>query len=101
MTQGNGKPHLYRVIVSEMTKANVKALHLQAFHKGRGAEFVAAFRQIIDELRTRPLEFGEPLYRLPALKLVVRQGVVGFLIVDYGVHESEQLVFISGFKLLA
>src|SRR5208283_193021 len=41
-----------------------------------------------------PLTFGEPHYRLPALKLLVRQAVVSPLVVDFAVHEDRLLVFI-------
>jgi hypothetical protein len=87
--------------MSGLTKANVKKLHLQAFQNGRGQDFVASLRKIIEQLRTNPLDFGEPLYRLPTLQLAVRQGVIDPIIVNYGVHEEKDLVFIRGFKLLS
>jgi hypothetical protein len=97
----NGEPVVYQVIMSEQTKATLKQLHRQAFARGTGQQFLDALRQIIMHLRNDPLTFGEPLYRLPMLKLAVRQGMIDPLIVDYGVHEDQQLVFLSGFKVLS
>jgi len=53
-----------------------------------------------DRLRTDPLVFGEPLFRLPALELFIRQGAVAPLVVNYGVHEERRLVFIRGFNVM-
>jgi hypothetical protein len=100
-TQGNGqRPLAYQVRWSEQTKILLKQQHLEAAQAGKGHRFIAALRQITERLRTDPLVFGEPQYRLPALKLLVRQAVVGPLVVDYAVHDEKPLVFIRGFKLL-
>jgi hypothetical protein len=45
--------------------------------------------------------FGEALYSLPALKLEVRQAVVAPIVVDFAVHNEQQVVFIRGFKVLS
>jgi len=98
---GNGQSAPYRVSMSQQTKAVLKQLHGQAAQTGTGHEFLAALRQILEHLRSAPLTFGEPHYRLPALQLLVRQGVVSPLVVDYAVHEDRPLVFIRGFKVLS
>jgi hypothetical protein len=87
--------------MSIQTKADVKQLHRQAILAGAGQQFLAAFQQIVDRLRKDPLTFGEPLYRLPVLKLAVRKAVLSPLVVDYAVHEEQPLVFIRGFKILS
>jgi hypothetical protein len=46
------------------------------------------------------LNFGEPLYRLPALQLVVCHAVLDVLVIDFAVHEERRLVFIRGFKAM-
>lgn len=68
---------------------------------GVGAAFVAAFRGIVERLRTDPLVFGEPSYRLPALQLQVRRGAISPLLVDYAVHEEQHLVFVQVFKVMS
>lgn len=100
-SRGNGQRRVYDVKHSEQTKATLKGLHRQAVQAGWGQEFVAALRHVAERLRNDPFDFGEPLFRLPALKLIVRQAVVGRLAVDYAVHEDMPLVFLRSFKLLS
>ena len=47
-----------------------------------------------------PYDFGEPLYRLPALRMQIRHGAILPLFIDYGVCEDRPLVFIRGVTLL-
>jgi hypothetical protein len=101
MTPGNGQPVRYNVSLSEETRTVVKQLHAETAERGEGQRFISAFRKIINRLQTDPLIFGEPLYRLPALRLLVRQATVAPLVVDYAVHETKPLVFIRGFKTLS
>lgn len=99
---GNGqKPSGYVVRLAEQTRDKLKQQHLEAAQTGKGPQFLAALRQIIQRLQTDPLTFGEPQYRLPALKLSLRHAVVSPLVVDYAVHEDRPLVFIRGFKILS
>ena len=100
-SQGNGQPVRYEVSLSGAVAAVVKQLHAQAMHAGAGPRFLAAFREIVERLRKDPLAFGEPQYRLPALRLLVCQGIVSPLVVDFAVHEDRPLVFIRGFRLLS
>jgi hypothetical protein len=100
-TQGNGPPVRYNVSMSQATKAALKHLHLQAMRAGTGQRVVAAYREIIERLHKDPLNFGEPQYRLPALRLLVCQAIVRPLVVDFAVHEERPLVFIRGFRFLS
>ncbi len=98
---GNGQSFSYNVQISSQIKTIVRQLHRQAIQQGTGAQFLAAFREAVDRLRREPLIFGEPLYRLPALQLQVRQAVLLPLVVDFAVHETRPLVLIRGFKVLS
>jgi hypothetical protein len=100
-TQGNGHPGRYTVTTSETTKALLAQLSSQARQTGTSQQFLAALREIGQRLRNDPLNFGEPQYRLPALRLLVCQAIVRPLVVDFAVHEDRPLVFIRGFRLLA
>ncbi len=99
-SQGNGQPIRYRVTISAATKAVFDQLHVEAIEAGIGSQFVAAFRQIAARLRDDPLTFGEPRYRLPALRLLVCEGMIAPLVVNFAVHEDQPLVFIRSFRLL-
>jgi hypothetical protein len=100
-SQGNGQPVRYEVRLSQQTKALLKQQHREAAEAGKGKEFLASLRHIIDRLRRDPLEFGDPLYRLPALKLLVCQAIVRPIAVDFAVHEEQPLVFIRRFRFLS
>jgi hypothetical protein len=75
-SQGDGQPVRYHVTLSGATRAALEQLHVQAKQLGTGQRFLAALREIGERLRTDPLNFGEPQYRLPALRLVVCHGIV-------------------------
>jgi hypothetical protein len=77
---GNGNPFVYVVKLSAKATSVLKAQHLEAALAGSGKKFISSLRQIHDRIRTDPKEFGEPLYRLPALKLIVYQAVVSPLV---------------------
>jgi hypothetical protein len=97
----NGENRPYDVRMSGQTGSALKQLHQEAIEVGVGQSFLAALRQIIAGLQNDPPAFGEPLYRLPALHLLVRQGSLLPLVVNYAVHEERRLVFIRGFKSLS
>jgi hypothetical protein len=73
----------------------------QATREGRGAELLRAARDVYEHLRRHPSEYGEPLYRLPALRMQVRCVAVRPLYVDFAVCEDQPLVSIKAVKLLA
>ena len=75
-------------------------LQKQAKEQGRGEDLLSAIREILRRLSNDPFEFGEPLYRLPALRLQVRHGAVGPLLIYFAIHERRPLVFLKGASLL-
>jgi hypothetical protein len=99
-SQGNGHPVPFAIHLSEHTKAELRRQYLEQRHAGKGSPFITALRQIIERLRREPRDFGEPLYRLPALKLTLCVAVVSPLVVDFAVHQEQPLVFIRSFKIL-
>jgi hypothetical protein len=97
---GNGEPIFFDVQLTGLARERLREMHRREAEAGRGQQLVSAFRQIVRRLQHEPLVFGDPLYRLPALRTLVCQGTVYPLIVDYAVHEDHPLVFIRGFHLL-
>ena len=100
-SQGNGPPVLYVVRLSGMARDEVKARYQEAVASGRGWRFLSALVKINEQLRHQPVSFGDPLYRLPALRLQVFQCAIAPLVVQYGVHEELPLVFIRKVLLLS
>jgi hypothetical protein len=95
---GNGP--VYQVKLSKKIVKAIKELHEQAATQGRGQRYLASLETIHHRLQKDPRNLGEPLYRLPALKLLVYQAIVSPVAVHYGVHEEKPLVFLKGVQLL-
>jgi hypothetical protein len=98
---GNGQPVDYEIRAAQQVWDLLKRHHREAALAGHGHTFLNALRTISERLRKEPMVFGEAQYRLPALKLQVRQGVAHPLVVDYAVHDERPLVLIRGFKVLS
>lgn len=98
-SEGYGSP--YEVHFSAVIARALKRIQRRASRTGRGEQNLAAIRQIYQQLTRNPNDLGEPLYRLPALRMRIRTVVVAPLAVIYGVCEDRPLVFIKGVILLS
>jgi hypothetical protein len=96
-----GPSQPYEVHGSGVIFQTLRRLQRQASAEARGEEFLAAIKQIYQRLRQDPTVFGEPAYRLPALKMQVRSAVIFPVAVHFAISEDQQLVFIKSVKLLA
>ena len=101
MTLSSANGGAYEVHCSEANKQALRRIQRQASLQGRGAQAIAAFREIIHRLMHDPMSAGEPHYRLPVMRIQVRSVTVRPLIVDFGVCEDRPLVFIKAVKLLS
>jgi hypothetical protein len=90
----------YRLAFSGVIRRALHRLQIQASLEARGNDFLRALRTIVDRLTHNPNEFGEPLYRLSALRLRVHAVVVDPLAVTFAVHEDRPVVFIKTVDLL-
>jgi len=95
---GNGL--VYEVKLSQRTRETIKQLYQQAADQGQGQRFLASLRIIHDRLRIDATNFGEPLYHLRALKLMVYQVVVLPVVVVYVVQEEKTFAFLKSVKML-
>jgi hypothetical protein len=95
---GLGPP--YEVHGSGVIAAEIRRLRRQAAGEGRSAAMMAALREIHRRLQLDPNALGEPLYRLPVLRMQVRTCVVRPLAVDFAVCEDRPVVIIKGVSLL-
>jgi hypothetical protein len=96
-TNGSGQFH---IDLAPTISARVKALHHAAVAGGRGVEFRAAFRRLLDRLRVDALTYGEPVYPLRALGLIVRKAVEPPIAVHYTVHPQRRVVWFSAIDVL-
>jgi hypothetical protein len=93
--------HSYQVVCSDAVAQALRKVQRQASRSGQGEAVLSAFRQIIERLQREAPEVGEPLYRLPALRIQVRCVAVRPLVVVFGVYEDQPLVFIKGARLMS
>jgi len=100
MSHGNGQVG-FKVIPVGTVKADLQRFHKELMLKGKGSEFLRILRKVYQRLRDDPRDFGELLYRLPALKLQVYQAVINPIVVTYGVHDELPIVFVQVVKLLS
>lgn len=91
----------YQVHGSRVILEAMRQVQRQAATEGRGDEVLAALREIHERLRRDPNTVGEPLYRLPVLRMQVRCVAVRPIAVDYAVCEDQPLVFLKAVRLLA
>lgn len=90
----------YQVHNAERITKVIRRLYRRAFREGRHVEFLTALDQIQERLATSPTTFGEPLYRLPYMRIEIRHAIVRPLVIDFAVSEERPVVFIKGVQLL-
>jgi hypothetical protein len=95
----NGGP--YGVYCSGTIAKALRLLQRRASAQGRGEAALAALRQIAQRLRHDPNDFGEALYRLPALRMQIRCGVILPMIIHFAVCEDRPLVIVKWADLVA
>lgn len=90
----------YEVSISGAVRQRLQELKEVAEAQGNGPAFVEAFKAIVRRLQTDPNEFGEPTNELNEARLTKRIGIIPPLAVDYGVHWSRPVVFLTGLRYL-
>jgi hypothetical protein len=95
----NGGLH-HDVYCSGAVAKSIRDVQKQALKQGRGQAMLDAFRQAVQRLHSNPRDFGEALFRLPALRMEVYTAVVRPITIDFAVCTDRPLVFIKGVKLL-
>jgi hypothetical protein len=98
--RGNGARR-YEVQVSGAIKDEIRRVHRRAARQGRGKAVTRAFRRIVQRLEIDPFNVGEPIYRLPSLRMQVRTVIVQPIVVDFAICEDHPHIFIKGRKLLS
>lgn len=99
MTSSNGSAR-FKVVLAANVKQRADQLHDIAVGHGLGDQFIEALLAIERGLRHDPRHFGDPLYRLPALKMTVYLRAVFPIAVDFGVHDLLPFVVVRGFRLM-
>ena len=92
--EGNGQPIPYRIDISEQTAGEIKQLKRSAAKQGLSKAFTAAYKSIIQRLKTNPSDFGELIRIFPHLQLVEHVATVPPLTVRFSYHEENRIVII-------
>ena len=100
MTYPNGGIS-YEVYCSGVIAQSIRQIHKQAVREGRGETMVAAFREAVHQIEKGARKLGEPLYRLPVLRMQIRQALIRPIAIEFAVCEDRPLVFIKGVTLLS
>jgi hypothetical protein len=95
---GNGSGHA--VEWPKLVMTHIRFLSSIAFRQGRARELLTALKRAYTELQLHPHELGEPLYRLPGMRLEVRCVVFRPLLIEYAVFDELPLVVVKGVQLL-
>ena len=90
----------FEVHISAHMFSRLRELQRRAALSGRGDEMVTAFLRALLRLKSDSWDFGEPSYRLPAMRLQIRCAVVPPLIVHFGVSEDRPIVYVKGVESL-
>jgi hypothetical protein len=97
---GNGARR-FEVHCSGAMAETVRTLHRLAARQGRGKAVTNAFQMILHRLERNPYDVGEPVYRLPILRMQVRLVTLGPLSVEFAVCDDRPLIFIKGVRLFS
>jgi hypothetical protein len=90
----------YRVVRSEAIRQRLKQWGEAAEKVGLIDTYAEALQAIEEKLVNEPLTWGDPLYPLRHLELMIHRGIYWVFVVEYGVHERERVVFIKEYRLL-
>jgi len=85
----------FRLAFSGAIGDELRRLAERAAALGIGPRFAAALTEIRERLQSDPLTWGDPLYRLHNLGVVVCRRLTDRLLVEYAVHEAQRVVWLT------
>jgi hypothetical protein len=90
----------YRIITSAKVMQQLRDCQRQAEGEGLIQEFRGALMEVATHLRTDPLEWGDPQFRLHALDLLVCHRVLRRFHVSYALDQANRLVYLRELLLV-
>ncbi len=85
----------FKIIWSDKNRETVRTLGKKANQLGLKKEFLQSINEITKRLTADPLDWGDPLYRLKAMDLILCHGISSLLYIFFGVDEDRRLVFVQ------
>lgn len=92
-------PISYEVVFSDLVQQHFRVLAREAFARGDGLAFAAAYQEFKRRLKLYP-QFGHPLYDLMAEPGQIYTGIIPPITLRYGVFEDRRLVFCGALPIL-
>ena len=101
MESTNGKqPKPFRISMIGRAETEFLAICAESVGHALDDTVVQSMAEILTRLTKDPRDFGEPLFRLKKLQMMVRCAAISPLHIEYGVHESEPVVVIRKVRWL-
>jgi hypothetical protein len=94
----DGPPGTYQVVYFPDLLKQLKQWAQRAVDLGLADQFRAALKSAQDRLQSDPMTWGDPLYRLRHLGLVVHHRVEPLFHVLYAVDENRRVVYVKNIK---
>lgn len=94
MADNDGGPQ-FRLAFSDWLRDRLKYLVHRSIVLGARDRFARALTEIETALRTTPTTWGDPIRRLDALRLTHYRRVHDRIVVYYGVHDVEPVVWLT------
>jgi hypothetical protein len=88
----------YEVTYLPAALTQFRKIFERANARGMGQRVLDIGKEIDERLRADPIGFGDPLYHLRESRLDVFSRAISPLVVTYGVHQEERVVFVSHFE---
>ena len=101
MDSTNGKPPKpFRIGLIGKAEAEYMAVCAESVECGLEVGVIDSMVQMLARLTKDPRDFGEPLFLLSKLRMMVRCAAITPLRIEYGVHEAEPVVVIRKVRWL-
>jgi hypothetical protein len=91
----------YRVVHSEIVKEPLRRWATRAIDLGLSQWFLDVLEFVEHSLTRHPHSWGDPVYDLHHLELVVFRATYEKFVIEYSIHEEHQVVFVKEFRLLS
>jgi hypothetical protein len=85
--------------MSRKVAEEIEALFEDAARQGVADDTLAAYQNALDQLETNPMGYGEARDNLPAMGVRTRIAVERPLVIRFGVHEAERIVWLQNVRL--
>ena len=92
---------VYRVVASEVVRGQLRICQQQAQARQLTDECREVLLTMVNRLTVHPLEWGDPLFRLHGLNLLVCHRLAGPLSISFAVDDENRVVYLRSIRFVA